>query len=107
VRRTHRSARGPGTPPLSATPSTSVGIMLQPDRNAALMQLGAEIPYVSVASGGAMAADERRAESRGQPADLAGSSIHGRAGLTVDGGAPGVRQLASRREGEQGWRIAP
>jgi hypothetical protein len=52
VRRTHRSARGPGTPPLSATPSTSVGIMLQPDRNAALMQLGAEIPYVSVASGG-------------------------------------------------------
>jgi hypothetical protein len=50
---------------------------------------------------------KRRAESRGQPADLAGSSIHGRAGLTVDGGAPGVRQLASRREGEQGWRIAP
>jgi hypothetical protein len=44
VRRTHRSARGPGTPPLSATPSTSVGIMLQQDRNAALMQLAAEIP---------------------------------------------------------------
>jgi hypothetical protein len=44
VRRTHRSARGPGTLPLSATPSTSVGIMLQPDRNAALMQLAAEIP---------------------------------------------------------------